>query len=173
MTGPFLKLVYFSFCSIWPGVVWFQLLQVTCSFFELLMELALVYIFGIVANTSWWDSLTSKQQWQGLMCFTFWYHWENSSPTKVCGMNLYTSVAHSGHHIGKHDVWKYRMCQAMITKISFICFELSQQQRLEHSPNPSLCYDLNSLLSFLRGNTLSFSQDYWLYWQFSDHAYQC
>ena len=106
------------------------------------------------------------------MCFTSGCHWEGSSPSKVCGIYLRTSVTPSGHYISNHHGWKHRMCQARITKISIISSESSWQWSVEHSPNPSLHFGLNSLLSFLRCNILSFSQDYRLYWWFSDHAYQ-
>ena len=66
------------------------------------------------------------------------------------GISLWTSVAPSGHCAGKHHVWGYRMCQAMITKVSLICSELCQQQKGEHSLNASLSCGLYSLLSFLR-----------------------
>ena len=48
----------------------------------------------------------------------------------------------------------------MITKVMIIHFESSQQQRVEHSPNPSLCCGLDS------------GQDYWVYQWFSDRTYE-
>ena len=54
------------------------------------------------------------------------------------------------------------MHHVMITKISIIQPEPSGYQRVEHSPNPSLSCDMDSLLGFLRGAaSLLF-----------DHAYQ-
>ena len=86
---------------------------------------------------------------QGLMCFTFGCHWESSGPSKVCGVYLCTSVAFSWHCTGKHHVWKYRMCQAMKMKIPIIHYNSSWQPMVEHSPNPSLHYDLLSELVLL------------------------
>ena len=79
MSSPFLKLFYFSFCSIWPGSIWLHLIQATCSFFDLLVQLTWDRFLGIVTNTCWQDAIPSKQQWQGLMCFTSRYHWESST----------------------------------------------------------------------------------------------
>ena len=172
MTSPFLKLFDLPFCSIWPVSIWLKLFKMTGSLFQLLVELPLYQFSGIITNACWWDTIPHKQQWQGLMCFTSGCHWESSSPSKVCGIYLCTSVAPSGHCTGKHHVWEYRMCQAMITKILIICFESSWHQRVEHSPNPSLSCGLNSHLSFFKGNFPSFSQEYWLYLMFSDYTNQ-
>ena len=137
-----LKLFYISFCSIWPESIWLQMFQMTCSTFELLIELSMYHLFGIVAYTSWWDSIPSKQQWHGLMCFTPGCHWKSSSPSKICGIYLCISVAPSGHCTGKHSVKEYRVSQATITKIPIIDSESSWQQRVEHGHNPSLSCDL-------------------------------
>ena len=93
MTSPFLKLFNLSFCIIWLGSMWCQLFQVTWSIFELLVKLTLDHFFGIVMNTSCQDTIPSKQQWQGLMCFNSECHWENSRPSKVCDIYLCTYVA--------------------------------------------------------------------------------
>ena len=106
------------------------------------------------------------------MCFTSGCHWEGPSPSKVCGIYLCTSVAPSWHCTGKHCIWEYTMCQAMIMKVTIICSESFWKWRVEHSPNPSLHCVLYSLLSFFRGNTRLFSQDNRLYWLFYDHVYQ-
>ena len=156
MTCPYLKLFYFYICSIWPRSLQVQLFQVICNIFELLVELTLYHLLGIVAYTSWWDFIPSKQQQQGLMCFTSGCHWKSSGSSKVCSIYLCTSVASSGHCTGKHCVWKYRMCQTTIMKIPIICSESSWQWMVEHNLNPSLSCCLNSLLSFLRSNTPSF-----------------
>ena len=110
-------------------------------------------LLGIVTNTCWWDTIPSKQQWQGLMYFTSVCHWESSRPSKVCGMSFCISATLSWHCAGKHCVWEYRMCQVMLTKIPISCSELSYQQRVEHSPYPSMICGLNSFLSFLRANS--------------------
>ena len=136
-------------------------------------KLTLDQLLGITASLCWWDTIPHKQQWQDLICFTSWCHWERSSPSKVCGIYLCNSVAPCGHCTGKHHVWEYRICQAIISKIFVICSESSWEWRVEHSPNPSLSCDLDSLLSFLSDNAPSLNYDYWLNWQFSDHAYQC
>ena len=83
MTSPFLKLFNISLCSIWPGSIWLQLSQMTCSLFEPLMEHILVHILGIGANTCWWDTIPQKQQQQGIMWFTSGCHWEDPSSFKV------------------------------------------------------------------------------------------
>ena len=54
----------------------------------------------------------------------------------------------------------------MATKATIIHSESSQQQRVEHSPDPSLCCILKSLLSFLWGNAPLFCQDYGVFWWF-------
>ena len=158
--GPNMPLFLSSFISLSAAFdqgVCLQLFQMTCSIFELLLKLTLDYLLGIVANTSWWDFIPSKQQWQGLMCFTSGCHWESSSPSKVCGIYLCTSIAPSRYCTGKYHVWEYRMCQEMITNISVIYSESSQQWRVEHRPNQSLHCGLHSVLCFLRGNVTSFS----------------
>ena len=58
------------------------------------------------------------------------------------------------------------MCQATIVKISIVHSESSCIVLI-----PLSC-DLDSLLGFLRGSVPLFSQDYEVYWRFSDHAYQ-
>ena len=153
--------------------MWFQLFQLTCSIFELLRELNFDHFFGIVAYTSWQDNIPSKQQWQGLTCFTSGYHSESSSSSKVWYMYLCTLIALSGHCTGKHHVWKHRMWQTMITKVTIICSKSSWQQRVEHSSNLSLNCSLDNLLAFILGSPPSLSQDCRLYWQFYDCANQC
>ena len=51
--------------------------QLTCSICELLIKLTLDHFLGIVTNTCWWDTILCRQQWQGLMCFTFECYWES------------------------------------------------------------------------------------------------
>ena len=144
-----------------------------CSIFELWIKLTLNYLLSIVANKSWRDTIPSKQQWQGLICFTFECHSKFPGPFKVCGIYLCTSLAPFGQCTGKCHVWEYRMCQVMIIVIMNICSKSSRWWGVEHSPNPSLSCDLNSLLGFLQGYSPLLGQDYRLYWWFSDLAYQC
>ena len=149
----------------------YQLFQMTCSLFELLIELFFDHLLGTVTSTCWQDTFPAKQQWQGLMCFIPGCLWESCSPSKVCGIYLCTFVAPYGHCTGKHHVREYRMYQVIIN-IAIICSESSWHWRVEHSPNPSLPCSLDSLLRFLRDNAPPFSQDYRLYLWFSDHAYK-
>ena len=61
----------------------------------------------------------------------------------------------------------------MIMKVTITHSKPSQQQRVKHSTNPSLCCGLDSLLSLLRGNASSLGKDYGVDWWFSDCTYQC
>ena len=164
MTSPFLELFNLSFSWIWPGSLWLQLFQMACCFFELLVVCSFYQFSSIVTNACWWDSTPHKQQEQVLLCFTFGCHWESSCPSKVWDIHLCTLVALSGHCTGKHHIWEYRMCQAMTTKILIIGSELSWQQGVELSPDPSLSCELDSLLSFLSDYAPSLGQDFQVYW---------
>ena len=50
MTRLFLQLFDLSFCIVGPGSIWLQLIQLTCSIFELLIKLCLDDLLVIVAR---------------------------------------------------------------------------------------------------------------------------
>ena len=104
--------------------------------------------WGLLQQAS--GALSCVNSRQCLMCLTSGCCWECSSPSKISGMYLHTSVAPSGPSTDEHDKWKHMMCQTMITKIAIIQSESSGKWILEHCPNFSLSCDLNSLLAFCR-----------------------
>ena len=134
---------FFSFficpcvCSLLPESIWLQLFQLTYNIFELLIKITLDLILGLVACTSWWDTVPSKQQWQSLMSFNFGCYWVHFVPPKVCCIYNYTHFFLLLATVVANIVSENTGC-TMQAKITIICYESSIQWMAEHCPNPSL-----------------------------------